>query len=72
MQKYDRFEFEQLLLKTWNITDQIELLRQSICKRNLTEDQIDNYLLGIEAIYQQHFEELWEMFENSVKQGGSL
>jgi hypothetical protein len=37
-------------------------------RRKMTEDEISNYLLGLETIYQVKFERLFETFEKLVQQ----
>jgi hypothetical protein len=61
--KYDRFDLEQLILKNWEITTEIKHLRELISDGNPTQDQIENYLLGLETIYEVKFNKLWDCFE---------
>lgn len=60
--KYDRFDLEQLILKNWEITTEIKHLRE-LMESNPTQDQIENYLLGLETIYEVKFNKLWDCFE---------
>ena len=61
--KYDRFDLEQLILKNWEITTEIKHLRELISDGKPTQDQIENYLLGLETIYEVKFNKLWDCFE---------
>ena len=63
-----RFELEQLILGCWNITEDIETLRYSILDRaeRMSEDEIDNYLLGLKSIYNAKFAMLFDLFEEMV------
>ena len=61
--KYDRFDLEQLILKNWEITTEIKHLREIISDDKPTQDQIENYLLGLETIYEVKFNKLWDCFE---------
>ncbi len=61
--KYDRFDLEQLILKNWEITTEIKHLRELISDGNPTQDQLENYLLGLETIYEVKFNKLWDCFE---------
>ena len=61
--KYDRFDLEQLILKNWEITTEIKHLRELISDGKPTQDQIANYLLGLETIYEVKFNKLWDCFE---------
>ena len=48
--KYDRFDLEQLILKNWEVVTEIKHLRE-LMESKPTQDQIENYLLGLESIY---------------------
>ena len=61
--KYDRFDLEQLILKNWEITTEIKHLRELISDGKPTQDQVENYLLGLETIYEVKFNKLWDCFE---------
>ena len=61
--KYTRFDLEQLILKNWEITTEIKHLRELISNGNPTQDQLENYLLGLETIYEVKFNKLWDCFE---------
>jgi hypothetical protein len=64
----DRFDFEQQILKCWNITEEIQLLNEQVLENDeLTKDQISNYLLGLHTIYEMKFDKLFTQFENMVK-----
>jgi hypothetical protein len=60
--KYDRFDLEQLILKNWEVVTEIKHLREHM-ESNPTQDQIENYLLGLETIYEVKFNKLWDCFE---------
>jgi hypothetical protein len=60
--KYDRFDLEQLILKNWEVVTEIKHLREHL-ETNPTQDQVENYLLGLETIYEVKFNKLWDCFE---------
>ena len=60
--KYDRFDLEQLILKNWEITTEIKHLRE-LLEANPSQDQVENYLLGLETIYEVKSNKLWGCFE---------
>lgn len=65
----DRFDLEQDILNCWNVvTDIKELNRAMLDRRKMTDDEISNYLLGLETIYQVKFERLFETFEQLIHQ----
>jgi hypothetical protein len=61
--KYNRFDLEQLILKNWEVVTEIKHLRELISDGKPTQDQIENYLLGLETIYEVKFNKLWDCFE---------
>lgn len=61
----DRFDLEQGIMQCWNVCDDIELLLGSW--DNLNEDQKQNYLIGLQQMYQLKFERCFEQFENCVR-----
>lgn len=63
----DRFDLEQNILKCWNVVDDVNLLYSNVLERDLTKDEIANYLLGISTIYEMKFQQLFDTFENMLK-----
>lgn len=65
----DRFDLETDIMNCWSIVDDIkELSRSMLDRRKMTDDEVSNYLLGLETIYQVKFERLFETFEKLVQQ----
>ena len=65
----NRFDLEQDIMNCWSVVDDIkELSRSMLDRRTMTEDEISNYLLGLETIYQVKFERLFETFEMLIRQ----
>lgn len=65
----NRFDLEQDIMNCWNVVEDIkELSRSMLDRRTMTEDEISNYLLGLETIYQVKFERLFETFEMLIRQ----
>ena len=60
----DRFDLEQDIMKCWNV---IEDLQNLYSAEGLSEDQQQNYLLGLITIYEVKFQKLWESFEGCIK-----
>lgn len=64
----NRFDLEQDIMNCWSVVDDIkELNRCMLDRRKLTEDEVSNYLLGLETIYQVKFERLFETFEMLIR-----
>ena len=71
MKKFDRFEFEQQIMECWNVTSDIKTVAKYLMDAPLEpgrEDKIANMLIGIEALYQAKFEELFRQFEAIIKE----
>lgn len=69
----DRFDLEQEILECWKIVDDIKLLDKNVLEgkvegENLTQDEISNYLLGLESIYELKFQRMFDTFSSLVKQ----
>ena len=64
----DRFDFEQQIMKCWNVTDEIDMLYENVMEKELTKDEISNYLLGLHTIYEMKFNKLFDMFEQLIKE----
>lgn len=59
-----RFDLEQDIMNCWSVVEDIkELNRCMLDRRKMTDDEVSNYLLGLETIYQVKFERLFETFE---------
>lgn len=70
----NRFDLEQQILSCWHITDDIGLLHKAVLEgklddQELTKDEISNYLLGLETIYNMKFQELFNTLETMIKEG---
>jgi hypothetical protein len=65
----DRFDFEQQIMHFWNVIEEIKALNKLVLEGKIeggkmSLDDISNYLLGMESIYQHKFEQLFNDFEN--------
>ncbi len=64
----NRFDLEQDIMNCWSVVDDIkELNRCMLDRRKVTDDEVSNYLLGLETIYQVKFERLFETFEMLIR-----
>ena len=65
----DRFDLEQGIMQCWSITEDIELLRNTVCNAGVIDaDQVDNFLLGLKTIYDIKFEKLFETYSQLIKE----
>jgi len=65
----DRFDLEQHIMKCWNVTEDIDLLNKNVLEKDITTDEISNFLLGLKTIYQCKFEELFDNFGELIENG---
>lgn len=71
MKNFDRFEFEQQIMECWNVTSDVKTVAKYLMDAPLEtgrEDKIANMLIGIEALYQAKFEELFRQYEAIIKE----
>lgn len=66
-----QFDLEQQILLTWSVVEDIKLARVLLEDSNGT-DKAENLLLGMEVKYQHMFEELFELFEELLKEKSKL
>jgi hypothetical protein len=67
----DRFDLEQQIMNCWNIIEDIKLLDKNVLEGKIeggemTNDEISNYLLGLESIYDLKFTQLFDTFSTLV------
>lgn len=66
----DRINFENQLMKCWDIIEEVQLLNELVLESDtVTKDQISNYLLGLETIYDAKFEKLYRQFGELTEEG---
>ena len=63
-----QFDLEQQIMTCWGIIDDIKCLTKIGDMRAVSEDERQNYLLGLETIYQAKFEILQDVFEQFMKE----
>ena len=57
------FELEEQIMQCWSIVDDLKNLRQVTDRREMSPDEVDNYVLGLETIYHTKFERLFATYE---------
>lgn len=57
----DRLDLEEKIMRASVILDDIDCLRDALARKNMTPDELDNYLLGMHSIYMKKFEDLDDM-----------
>jgi hypothetical protein len=65
--QYNRFDFEQQILKCWGVTTDInDVYKHFYEKEKIDNDELANVLLGLETLYNIRFEEVFSMFEKCI------
>lgn len=62
----DRFDLEQDIMKCWNVTEDIENFINA--RDDMDEDRQLNYLIGLKAMYEIKFDNLWAAFESCIRE----
>jgi len=65
----NRFDFEQQIMVCWSVCEDLKTITKIHDLHQLSEDQLMNALIGMEAVYQMKFEILFDMFEQLIKEG---
>ena len=65
----NRFDFEQQITNCWSVCEDIDALYKQFGLREMSQDEIQNCLLGLKTLYQMKFEQLFAMFEDMIKEG---
>lgn len=67
--KLQRFDLEEKIMAAWNVVDDIKLISHAMSDKPMTEDEIANLLIGLEALYTIRFNDLFNTFEKLIEQG---
>jgi hypothetical protein len=65
----DRFDLEQHIMKCWNVTEDVDILNYNVLEKDMSRDEISNFLLGLKTIYNAKFEDLFDNFSKLIKEG---
>ena len=65
-QSSDRFDLEQLILRCWGVTEDIDLIVKQLNPDNVENTR--NRLEGLKVLCNLRFEALFDLFENMVKE----
>jgi len=57
----DRFDLEEKIMRASWVLEDIRLLRDRYNQQDFTWDELDNFLMAIEIIYQHRFDDLEDM-----------
>jgi hypothetical protein len=55
-------------MQAWQVTSDVELIYRKVTDEGLSEDELSNALLGIMTIYNLRFNDLFDTFEQMLKE----
>ena len=70
-QEYDRFNLEAEILNVWQTKDDLDAIAERICDDPdgpLTEDEIENVLIGLSELHDIRCKKLFRVFETMIKE----
>ena len=56
-------------MKCWNVTEDIDLLNYNVLEKDMSRDEISNFLLGLKTIYNAKFDDLFDNFSELIRNG---
>jgi hypothetical protein len=62
----NRFDLEQAITSLWNLSDDINLICESLGKEGYNEDKILNSLIGISELNDMRVQRVMDIFEELV------
>jgi hypothetical protein len=62
------YKLEEKIMAAWSIIDDIRLLAETQSDREMSQDELENYLLGLETIYKVKFENLFSQYEKLLQE----
>jgi hypothetical protein len=68
MNGFNRFDFEQDIMRVWNITEELDTITKGVLEYDWSKDQIANALIGVKEIYDLKFNQLFDEFERGVRE----
>lgn len=70
LEQIDRFDLEQDIMNCWQVVDDLKAFsKRYLDGKQMTEDEVSNILIGLYSLYQVKFENLFETFEQCIKNG---
>lgn len=63
-----RFELEEKIMQAWHVTSDVELIYRKVTDEGLSGDELSSALLGILTIYNLRFNDLFDTFEQMIKE----
>lgn len=68
----NRFDFEEMIMKFWHVTDDLDMLADIVGETKMDardQDRLFNVVIGMKELYDYKFSKLFEAFEQMIKEG---
>jgi hypothetical protein len=74
MQKRDRFLLEQMMMKCWHVTDDMDTISEYVATQysDIPAKHVDallNMLVGMRTLYDQRFSNTMDLFAELIRKG---
>jgi hypothetical protein len=74
MQKRDRFLLEQMMMKCWHVTDDMDTISDYVANQysDIPTKHVDallNMLVGMRTLYDQRFSNTMDLFAELIRKG---
>ena len=63
------YALEEKIMAVWGVVDDIKLLAETQSNRKMSEDELQNFLLGMQTVYNVKFESLFSEYEKLLAEG---
>lgn len=66
------YDLEPMIMDCWHVCEDLQVVFRRIGdgKRDPTQDELMNALMGMQKLYQWKFEQLFEMYEEVIRMQG--
>lgn len=63
----NRFVLEDQIQSCWNTKDDLDVLMSHVGNKEISEDELQNAIIGISQLHEMRCQRLWDTFNNLVK-----
>ena len=67
----NRFDFEEMIMKCWHVTDDLDMLAEIVGDTKMDAKDLDkllNMIIGMKELYHARFVSTFNVFEDLVRQ----
>ena len=63
----NRFVLEDQIQSCWNTKDDLDVLMSHVVNKEMSEDELQNAIIGISQLHEMRCQRLWDTFNHLVK-----